>query len=373
MTEIHDFQPTWMSPPGETIRDVLRERGLSAAWLAEKTSYPVLTINNLIEGNLSINETLAASLSSIIGASIEFWLERDAVYQKALKNTKERETQWLSQVPVSEMIKKGWMAAAKTQAEQTELILKFFGIVEKADWSIVYEGIRRDYAFRTSLSYDSNPVGVSVWLRQAEILSKDIACDSWNKKKFSNSLEGMKALIREKDPTIFLPKLKGLCASCGVALVVLPVVSGCRASGATKFLTPEKAIIVMSARYLSDDHFWFTFFHECAHLVLHESRRFTLDFNNSPLDASEPADEVEANEFSENILIPKNKRYLLHEVRHTALDVIRLAGRLGTSPGILVGQMQNGSIIPRNWLNSLKRRYKWQTNDLVLISKRPKA
>jgi hypothetical protein len=30
---------------------------------------------------------------------------------------------------------------------------------------------------------------------------------------------------------------------------------------------------VMSFRYLTDDHFWFTLFHEIGHLILHEAVR----------------------------------------------------------------------------------------------------
>jgi hypothetical protein len=36
-------------------------------------------------------------------------------------------------------------------------------------------------------------------------------------------------------------------------------------------ISPNKAMVILSFRYLSDDHFWFTFFHEIAHLLLHNA------------------------------------------------------------------------------------------------------
>jgi hypothetical protein len=76
---------------------------------------------------------------------------------------------------------------------------------------------------------------------------------------------------------IFIPYIRGLLATAGVSLVVLPTPRGCRASGATCFFTPDRATLVMSFRYLTDDHFWFTLFHEIGHLILHEAVRVRVE------------------------------------------------------------------------------------------------
>ena len=36
-------------------------------------------------------------------------------------------------------------------------------------------------------------------------------------------------------------------------------------------------MIILSFRYLSDDHFWFTFFHEIGHLLLHKEDLTFID------------------------------------------------------------------------------------------------
>ncbi|MFX9089566.1 ImmA/IrrE family metallo-endopeptidase, partial [Acinetobacter baumannii] len=48
-------------------------------------------------------------------------------------------------------------------------------------------------------------------------------------------------------------------------------------------LTPEKAMVLLSFRHLSDDHFWFTLFHEFAHLLLHNNQTF-IDTDDTEVD-----------------------------------------------------------------------------------------
>src|SRR5690606_27160363 len=68
-----------------------------------------------------------------------------------------------------------------------------------------------------------------------------------------------------------------LCASAGVAVVFVPELPRTRVSGATRWLTSDKALIQLSLRYKSDDHLWFTFFHEAGHILLHGKRDMFIE------------------------------------------------------------------------------------------------
>jgi HTH-type transcriptional regulator / antitoxin HigA len=68
-----------------------------------------------------------------------------------------------------------------------------------------------------------------------------------------------------------------LCAAAGVAVAFIPELKGCRACGVTRWLTPEKALIQLSLRYKTDDHLWFTFFHEIGHVLLHGKKEVFLE------------------------------------------------------------------------------------------------
>lgn len=82
------FKPNWASTPGETIQDILDERGLSQAWLAAKMKRPKKTINEIIKGKARLTEQTALQLEKVLGASAEFWMARETTYRIFLARKK---------------------------------------------------------------------------------------------------------------------------------------------------------------------------------------------------------------------------------------------------------------------------------------------
>ncbi len=79
-----------------------------------------------------------------------------------------------------------------------------------------------------------------------------------------------------KEPAEFYPEMKRLCAECGVALVIVPYLSKTYICSATIWRN-NKAILALSVRGgKRADIFWFTFFHELAHLINHSKMSFIL-------------------------------------------------------------------------------------------------
>jgi Zn-dependent peptidase ImmA (M78 family) len=113
--------------------------------------------------------------------------------------------------------------------------------------------------------------------------------------------------------------------------------------------------LLLSFRYLSDDHFWFTFFHEAAHLLLHGPNALFLE---AP-DVLNSEQEQEANDFAARTLIPQTFGSELSRLRLTHEDLIRFARRVGVSPGIVAGQLQHQGRLRRDQMNRLKRRFEW--------------
>jgi len=132
--------------------------------------------------------------------------------------------------------------------------------------------------------------------------------------------------------------LIGHCASAGVAVVVVPEVSGARASGATRWISPNKAIVQLSNRGKRNDKFWFAFFHELGHVLLHGKRDVFVE-RNIGHDGGRLTQEGEANDFARELLIPSSYSQDLARVK-THADVRGLAQRLGIASGIVAGRIQ---------------------------------
>ncbi len=115
-------------------------------------------------------------------------------------------------------------------------------------------------------------------------------------------------------------------------------------------------MLVLSFRYRSDDQFWFTFFHEAAHLLLHRPGTLFLEGGDSDASTSE---EREANDFAASVLVPPAHQDELLSICDNLDSILRFASRAGVAPGLIVGQLQHKGLLGRDRLNRLKRRYSW--------------
>ena len=114
-------------------------------------------------------------------------------------------------------------------------------------------------------------------------------------------------------------------------------------------------MVQLSVRFLSDDQFWFTFFHEAGHLLLHGGGRLFLE-GTEPIDLKA---EAEANDFAASTLVPPALQTQMFTLKPTVFAIVRFARKAGIAPGIVVGQLQHLAKIQRNHFNQLKKRYVW--------------
>jgi hypothetical protein len=342
-------------------------RQLSRGDLARLLGEPRAFVDGLLEGREAITLGLARRLQEVIGGSAAFWMTRDRQYRDDVARLREGGLPWLLELPLVDMERFGWIPADPPEGFEVELLLRYFAVPSVPVWRARYAAVLRDAAFRTSQSFESTPGAVAAWLRQGERIAESMACDPWDAAALRRTLLELRALTRVRDPERFIPKLQAAAARCGVAVVVLQAPSGCRASGAIRWLSADKALLLMSARHLTDDHFWFTFFHECGHLLLHgETPLFLDEDGNTEEDGdAETVMEDEANRFAAETLIPPNYRDALACVRPETFEVVRLATDIGVAAGVLVAQLQRMERLPMSHLNRLKRRYAWEGGKLV--------
>jgi HTH-type transcriptional regulator / antitoxin HigA len=352
------FEPDWLSAPGGTILDVMEEQGLSSKEVAGLLGYSLERTEKLITGKESITRDVAALLAERLGGSEKFWLSREKHYRNDVARLQSSGSliagkAWLDELPLKDMQKFGWISLHTRTEDNVAACLQYFRVNNVKEWRDKYSQFLSLVSFRTSPTFKSEPGSVISWLRYGEIKSEEIACHTWNPPSFERSLIHMRRLTRKKDPSIFVPELRKLCAENGVALVIARCPAGCRASGATRFLNDKKAMILLSFRYLADDQFWFTFFHEAGHLLLHSQKAVFLE-DGSDVSLKE---EHEANLFAQNILIPPEARAEFLSLRPNKDSVMKFAIKIGISRGIVVGQLQHQGRLEPDRLNFLKRRY----------------
>jgi HTH-type transcriptional regulator / antitoxin HigA len=354
------FQPNWFSKPGDTLSTIMNKREMTPDTLASCMGRDASVVHGLLSGNVAIDKPIAGLLAKCVGGSPAFWVTRQSQFEGDLDRavaavSTDQGRSWLRHLPIKEMTESGWIPASKEARDTLKAALTYFDVTDPEEWRERYRAFENSFSFRTSPTFESKLGALAAWLRQAEIQASRMPCATWNPAGLRARLNALRVLTKATNLAHFIPRLRELCAEVGVVLVFLKAPPGCRASGATRFLSSTKAMIVLSFRYLSDDQFWFSFFHEIGHLLLHGTEATFVDG-----DAADPTDrEVEANAFSEGVLIPHDRRDELMALPCHARDVIRFAVSVGVSPGIVVGQMQHRRIIGPHQLNGLKRRYEW--------------
>ncbi|MCG8094942.1 MAG: ImmA/IrrE family metallo-endopeptidase [Candidatus Thiodiazotropha endolucinida] len=349
----------WAVHPGKTISDILSEKHISINDFSRNAGLTIYEAKQLIIGKLSISNDLAQILEESLGGSKSFWIKREQQYQEDFRRRDDLITEtekWFNELPIRDMVKFGWITPSASHREKKRKCLEFFKVSNAAEWYEKYEKLHFSTAFRISDSFESKPESILTWLRKGAIESNKIDCSPYDSALYQKSLNAIRQLTREKNPNVFIPQLKEICAKCGVALVIAPTPVRCSASAATFFSTPSKATLLLSFRYLSDDHFWFSFFHESGHIILHDRDLVFLE----GVERVNPEEEKEADSFAANILIPEDhKDELLSFRANDWRSIIRFAKKLGISPGIVVGQLQYHGLVPHNRLNKLKNRYRW--------------
>ena len=116
-------------------------------------------------------------------------------------------------------------------------------------------------------------------------------------------------------------------------MVIAPTPKGCPVSGITKWINPERALVMLSFRHKSNDHFWFTLFHELAHLLLHGKKLLFLEGWDDGLN---PEQEAEADAWASSTLIPPGKVKALGSLGDNRSEIIDFAQSIGIAPGIRI-------------------------------------
>lgn len=358
-----NFLPDMVFPPGETIAEFLEEKDWNQEEFATRTGFSTKHISQLMTGKATITVDTAQILERVLGSNAQFWLNLETNYRNHLSRIETHKhcedwVSWLDVLPLKELKQNGVLPqtrlTSEVKASFVEHCLRFFGVANPEQWQAKYASM--EIAFRRSKSVETDIGAVSTWLRLGEIKAESMDDRvKYNKEKFKKTLSEIRKLTIQK-PENFSPHLKRLCAESGVALVFVPSIAKAKVSGAARWLNNHKPIIQLSLFGKTNDKFWFTFFHEAAHILLHSDKKDVVYLDNPNEGNSGQEYELEADQWASNMLIPEKFTGDLKYLK-TRQSVIAFAKTLEIHPGIVVGRLQHEKIIEQSWLNDLKVSY----------------
>lgn len=359
----NQYVPSDVSPPGDTLRELLAERGISQAALATRMGRPQKTISEIANAKAAITPETALELELVLGVPAEFWVARERNYRTYLARDEQAaklrsDLAWAKCFPVRKMVDLGWLPQASDDASRVRTLLEFFGVASTKQWKIVNESYR--VAFRKPSSFAPDEYALSAWLRAGIAAAERRPAKPYGRDLFLDALMEARELTTAP-PEKFQPMLADLCAKSGVTVAFVPELPRSRASGVTMWLGPGRALVQLSLRYKMDDHFWFTFFHEAAHVLFHKKDAIFLE-----TDDHASKEEAEADRWAADFLLPPAAyRELVKHHPYYGRDLIRgLARKIGVAPGIVVGRLQHDGLLPHTHCNGLKQRFEWSRREM---------
>ena len=352
---IDEYRPDYAVPPGLVLEERLEAHGISQAEFARRCGRSAKLISEIIAGKAPIEPRTAIQFERVLGVDADIWLGIENDYRLHQVRVAEAKTAsaWAKSFPIAELVKRRLIDNSNPA---WRAVLSFFGVASVEAWQAKYQAA--SVAYRHSPSFKSDRFALAAWLRCAELAAEEQPCLEYNKSEFMSALSQIRRLTRRPIRDA-VDESQRLCNGAGVALAPVEPFSKARVSGAAWWPSPRRRpVIALSARHKTDDHLWFSLFHEAAHVLLHGKQEVFID--DGP--RSDQGDlEDQANEWAADFLIPGDG--WLRFVDAGALDrasIRRFADEQEIAAGIVVGRLQHERLLPwRSNLNDLKVRLEW--------------
>ena len=357
-TATNRYEPDYAVPPGWVLKERLEAHGMTPAEFARRCGRSAKHISEILAGKAPVEPRTALQFEKVLGVAAEIWLGIETDYR--LQQSRAAEAQeasvastWSRSFPVAELANRGVIGNRVRGETMVAPLLSFFGVASVEAWQVKYGAA--NVAYRHSPKFKSDRFALAAWLRLGEIAAVGQTCSDYNDSAFRAALTQLRRLTREPAPKS-LKEAQQLCNLSGVALALIKPLPKTRVSGAAWWLSTRRPVIALSARHKTDDHLWFSLFHEAAHILLHGKRSVFVD----ELQDDGNDLETQANDWAANFLLPRAAwRRFRAGGAYSRADVRACAEEQGIAPGIVVGRLQHEKLVPWNQLNDLKVGLRW--------------
>lgn len=329
------------SAPGETLFDSITALGMTQVELADRTGLDKKTINQIIKGAEPITHKTALALEKVLRVPAHFWLNLEAQYREFLARVEEQKklkdyADWARTFPYSEMAKNGFVEITRKADEKVKRLLSYFGVSTPAQWTTCYAEMQLELSYRKSPHVQEKRAGLSAWLREGELRAIKTEAEKFDPVRFQEVLLKIRSLT-EQEASVFYPEMQKLCASAGVIYHLVPELPGQGISGVVRWFH-KRPMIQQSLRFKTNDHFWFTFFHEAKHVL--QNRKKNIFLEGDKAEQEDDKREREADRFACDLLIEPSAWMKFLELGVFTQDkVISFSSEQRIHPGIVSGRL----------------------------------
>ncbi len=348
--------------PGETISDVLEERGLTQKELAQRAGVSEAFLSDVIHGKKDISKSLAMGLEYALAVPTSFWLNLQANYDAELLALQEENTVHAEEISVLSCIhevisylrKTGILRADLTQEQTVIQLRKHFRVSSLNDLG----KLAPTGAFRLSDKLPVDPFVLGSWLcickAQDDNKKLNTGFDPDNVDALISGIKSIMCSVKG-DPQ---SQLIALFAQYGIDFSVVHNFRGAPVHGYIARKDDGTYQMVLTIRGAFADIFWFSLFHELGHIVngdLNKPGSF-IDADYSKCNEAEST----ADQFaSEALLDPSSYQRFINRADFSYSAIEAYSRGQAIPPYIVIGRLQKDGHIPWSRFTKYKPRYKW--------------
>lgn len=350
-----------MAHPGKILEMKLKETGMSRKELSQRTGVTEKHISTVITGEKSISTAFARKLGYVFETT-SYWLDLQAKYddeQLSILEENSISTEEISVLkPLHEIM--DYFLEQKyihNDCGDASKVMQMRELLNVSDLTLIPR-ITYYAAYRAQLTSNVrvDPYVLFAWQRLCEKKTEGIQIvNELNISKLRSSLEKIKALMFENINDV-VQKMQLLLADCGIAFQVVKNFRGAPVQGFIKDTGNRKVILCLTIRKQRADIFWFTLFHEIAHILHGDYSARFVDF-----DSVQSEQEAKADAFARDILIAPDiyRKYLSPARNITWNDVETMANEAHVQPYVALGRLQNDGILDWSEYSGKVVRYSW--------------
>lgn len=342
-----EMQLQWAPAPGGMLQRELDAQHLSQSQLAVRTGLSAKHINLVIKGRVPLSPDMAVALEQVLGGTTSTWLSIEARYRARLAQEEHDATltthaDWATAFPRELLLERRVIETEDSPSQVVGKLLSFFKVSSPDTFAKAW--LEPQASYKRSQKYAIDPHLTALWLRLAESQAETLLDEAaaFDARKLRETMTQLPPLTRESIAAGFRQAQRMLLA-CGVVLVFVPEIKTTRISGVSRWIAGHPVIAVTS-RYRYFDSFWFTLFHEIAHVLFHPRRATYIDYASGLADDDGDDQETAANDFAARALLPVAQTTLV-EAR-TVAAIRQLADDLGVSAGVVAGQR---AFVTKEW------------------------
>ena len=339
------------TPPGVTIKEQLDDRGMSQKEFASRMGLSEKHISKLINGEVHLTPDVAERLEMVLDIPARFWNNLEAIYQEKLikvkrENELDEEKMLAKNYPYSSLVDWGIIPSTNKIEEKIINLRKFF---EVSNLKLLKNKDLMPIACRKLSDTEKSTYIMLTLAQYAKIKARNIEVGPFCVNTLKNEIESIRNLTTHVTMD-FRKTLTNILSSCGIAIVYLPKIKGSFLHGISFYdNNTNKVVIGITMRGKYADRFWFSLFHEIAHVI-----KGHIYKKNGTLDI----DEREADNVAADILIPKEDIDKFYRKKDYSIDAIKdFANSINVAVDIVIGRLQNDGKLKYNQFNTYKKKY----------------